>query len=432
MSADSTSPRSSSTRTLFCLTILFFLLGVFLFARNAPPVYAAALLVDKIFGADSGNCVGTPCKTIAYAISQASDGDSITIIAHIYPDVYTENLTIDKSLLFIGYIDPSYIIIDGNGSVTSQRVITVTAGVTVTMLGLTVRNGSAGSNPGGGIYNNGGNLNLYYTIVSGNSGQSGGGINNALGSTLTMISSTVKSNSGHFGGGIYSRGAMTITDSAISGNSANAGTSSEAGGLRIDDSGILTLTNVTISGNASNTGGGGIINNGGTVSLNNVTIAANIADADNSGTGDGGGIWDASGTINMKNTIIAGNIDRNGIAPDLFCPGVPPTSQGYNLIGNNKFCTSFTPLSSDQVGTNASPIDPKLGALASNGGSAQTHALLVGSPAINNGNPAAPGSGGNACALTDQRGVTRPVGSNCDIGAFEGTVYPLYLPLIMK
>ena len=48
-----------------------------------------------------------------------------------------------------------------------------------------------------------------------------------------------------------------------------------------------------------------------------------------------------------------------------------------------------------------------------------THALQSGSPAIDAGNPATPGSGGNACEPTDQRGVARPQGAACDIGAFE-------------
>lgn len=52
-------------------------------------------------------------------------------------------------------------------------------------------------------------------------------------------------------------------------------------------------------------------------------------------------------------------------------------------------------------------------------------ALYVGSAAIDKVNPA-------DCPLTDQRGVSRPQGSKCDIGAFEGTGYPLYLPLILK
>jgi cysteine-rich repeat protein len=49
---------------------------------------------------------------------------------------------------------------------------------------------------------------------------------------------------------------------------------------------------------------------------------------------------------------------------------------------------------------------------------------------VNAGNPNVPGSGGAACAATDQRGIDRPSGLRCDIGAFElarcgnGTVDP--------
>ncbi len=53
-----------------------------------------------------------------------------------------------------------------------------------------------------------------------------------------------------------------------------------------------------------------------------------------------------------------------------------------------------------------------------------THALLPGSPAIGAGSPAAPGTGGNACETTDQRGMSRPQGDRCDMGAYEKLVGP--------
>jgi len=56
--------------------------------------------------------------------------------------------------------------------------------------------------------------------------------------------------------------------------------------------------------------------------------------------------------------------------------------------------------------------DPLLGPLADNGGPQQTMALGAGSPAINAGNS-------TACPATDQRGIGRPQGSGCDIGAYE-------------
>ena len=82
------------------------------------------------------------------------------------------------------------------------------------------------------------------------------------------------------------------------------------------------------------------------------------------------------------------------------------------------------------MGTSGSPINPQVGALAANGGPTLTHALLGGSPAIDTGNPAAPGSGGNACESTDQRGYLRPADGDtngsalCDIGALEAGATP--------
>jgi hypothetical protein len=52
-------------------------------------------------------------------------------------------------------------------------------------------------------------------------------------------------------------------------------------------------------------------------------------------------------------------------------------------------------------------------------GPTPTHALADDSPALEAGNPAAPGSGGAACAANDQRGFVRPLRERCDIGAFE-------------
>ena len=58
--------------------------------------------------------------------------------------------------------------------------------------------------------------------------------------------------------------------------------------------------------------------------------------------------------------------------------------------------------------------DPLLGPLHDNGGFTQTMALGSGSPAID----AVPTTGAG-CAPTDQRGISRPQGAACDIGAFE-------------
>jgi len=276
---------------------------------------------------------------------------------------------------------------------------------------------------GGGIFNWSGTVTITNTTVSHNStgkggdggtfgyGGSGGGIFNGVG-TLTINNSTISGNStgdgggvtgvggrdGGFGGGIYSFGTVIITNSTISGNSTgdggakHAGLGGYGGGIynrRYNGGGTLTITNSTISGNSTGNGVGRLPSLG----------------------GKGGGIYRDSGTIRFKNTIIAGNSAALD-GPD--CCGTL-VSQDYNLVGDNCGCT-FTAQSHDQVGTGASPIDPKLGPLANNGGSTDTHALLSGSPAIDTGD--CTNIAGNPVA-SDQRGVVRPQGAHCDIGAFE-------------
>jgi hypothetical protein len=65
---------------------------------------------------------------------------------------------------------------------------------------------------------------------------------------------------------------------------------------------------------------------------------------------------------------------------------------------------------------NAAPV---LGGLAANGGPTETVALLPGSPAIDAGDPAGCTNALEEPLAVDQRGVTRPQGARCDIGAYE-------------
>jgi len=241
----------------------------------------------------------------------------------------------------------------------------------------------------------------------------GGGIGQFAG-TLTVIDSTISGNSSQEGtaGGIGAFGAVTVSGTTISGNFSGG----IGGGAIAMANGTLEITNSTISDNSTTTAGGGIASDSATIRLNNVTIAGNTADADRDGIGDGGGLATAGALVSMSNTIIADNVDTGGEAPD--CIG-QISSQGYNLIENTAAC-AVVGGPADITGR-----DPKLGPLTNNGGPTQTRALLRGSPAIDTGNPATPGSEGNACEATDQRGVDRPQDGDadgvatCDMGAFE-------------
>jgi CSLREA domain-containing protein len=225
----------------------------------------------------------------------------------------------------------------------------------------------------------------------------------ASGGNLTINSLTIKngSASGGFGGGILNNGTLTVFSSTITGNSSSGG-----GGIANSNGTTAFIVNSTISGNSAGNSGG-IFNMGGaTLTLVNSTIVNNTA---SSLTG-GGGVWNV-GTANARNTIIANNSASSG--PDF--KGTL-TSQGYNLIGN----TTDTTIIGDTTG-NILNQDPKLAPLGDYGGLTKTHALLLGSPALNAGNNSLatdPTTFGIQLA-TDQREATRIAGGTVDIGAYE-------------
>ena len=229
----------------------------------------------------------------------------------------------------------------------------------------------------------GGNLTVTnLTIQGGASTAGGGGIRN-LGGTLTLSGVTLTQNTAVDGGAVF-------------------------------NDGTATLRNVTISGNQATNNGGGLYNSG-TATLNNVTIVENTADSDQDGTGNGGGIFIQAGTVTVSNSIVGDNRDQstggNPRHPD--CSGTL-TSGGYNLIENVDGCTIAGVAAGNITGK-----DPQLFPLADNGGPTPTHMPRKGSPVVDAGNPAAPGSGPTACESTDQRGVPRPQGARCDMGAVE-------------
>ncbi|MCH7593719.1 MAG: hypothetical protein IIB27_04345 [Chloroflexi bacterium] len=110
--------------------------------------------------------------------------------------------------------------------------------------------------------------------------------------------------------------------------------------------------------------------------------------------------------VTLSNTILAGNTATKG--PD--CLGVV-TSLGHNLVGNGSGC-EFIARAGDILGTAARPVDAGLAGLKIDGGTTATNALLAGSPAID-------AADGGSCPPVDQRGVPRPRGASCDIGAYE-------------
>jgi hypothetical protein len=266
-----------------------------------------------------------------------------------------------------------------------------------------------------------GTADISNTTINGNTAKAGtasGGKASAgaiedLG-TLTLSNSSITNNTaegatngGGDGGAIVEVGStLTIDASTFSGNLAGAGSSSGGGnaGVIEADGGTINLTNSTISGNtaggsASGAGVAGALEaNGGAFILTNTTLAGNTA----AGTGSFGGNLRANGgTYKFTNSIIAGGVAEAG-------SNCSSTSNVFTSTGRNLESADTCFLGPGDLKN----TDPLLGPLADNGGPTQTRALPANSPAVDQAIGCPP-------PATDQRGMPRPAGGGCDLGAFE-------------
>ncbi|WP_461065697.1 beta strand repeat-containing protein, partial [Spirosoma horti] len=306
----------------------------------------------------------------------------------------------------------------------NYRIFNIPNVNTVSFDGFTIADGYADQADGGGILN-GGILTVSNCVFRSNravsTGPVGGGaianqnqltVNNCtfagngslttsnlyggglihLGSLLVVSNSVFSENSADLtGGGMYIAGsAITITNCLFVGNSSPTG--GAIAFQSFESNSVATIINCTFSSNQGSGRGNAISSvSGGTQKLINTTITAN--------TGGDGAIFNANrgAAIILKNCIVAGNTAN--------ISGTVDAASSFNLIGSGGADGLTNGVNNNIVGVN-----PLLAPLADYGGTAQTHALLPGSPAINAGT--ASGS-----PTVDARGVSR-VGVT-DIGSFE-------------
>jgi len=292
------------------------------------------------------------------------------------------------------------------------HTITLTTGELAVAKNVTVNN-----NSGESITISGNNASRVFNINSGK--------------TVGIVGLTITGGSSTDGGAIVNDGSLTVVNSTLSGNAASA----DGGAISTTATGTsLTLINTTLSGNTAAGSGGGLIVLGGTVSIINSTITNNKADSDANSLGDGGGIRANAGTTTLKNTIVAGNLNEDGVsdAADDISGTVDPASS-FNLIGTGGSGGLTNGVNNNQVGV----ANAGLGALANNGGTTQTHALLPTSSAVEAGSNAnlptdafdLDGDANTGETLpVDQRGTGFPrvadsadanATATVDIGAFE-------------
>lgn len=340
-----------------------------------------------------------PTGTYATIQSAADDLNCDTI--NLTAALYVENVTVTHSLTIQG-LGALSTTVDGNAG---GSVFTIQLGLAVTLTDLTITNGMAPG--GGGIHAISSTLimdavSVISNTATGSLPDGGGGVYNDNGD-VQISNSAISGNSAVDGGGIYNRaGIVTVRNSTVEGNSATNG-----GGVYAAIGSATRVTNGTVSGNSATLGNGGGIWNDGTLTVTNGTLSGNSASS-------GGGIWN-QGAVELSNSIIANSVNSDD------CSGTGSfSSLGYNLDSDN---TCNLTAAGDITGSN-----PLLGPLQNNGGDTLTHHLLPGSPAIDAGNPATPGSGGNACESIDQRGAIRPWdgdgdgSAQCDMGAVENAL----------
>jgi predicted outer membrane repeat protein len=232
----------------------------------------------------------------------------------------------------------------------TSAIVSVDAGQTASLSGLTIARGSAGGifnlgtltvansavvnnsagtvpgTGGGGILNaSGGVLTLSGSIVSGNTAWGGGGILNVLDGTLTVSASSVSGNTAAEAGGILNNGTLLMTGSTVSGDAAigfDFGVQHFFGnGGGMENGGTMTIRDTTFRSCSADFGGG--MENGGTVTVSGCTFIGNTA------TG-GGAIYNI-GPLTIRDSYFCGNTAANGGAIE---NGYQLTVQGSTFTGN--------------------------------------------------------------------------------------------------
>lgn len=269
--------------------------------------------------------VGCTYSSIQDAINHAGAGDTITIAA----GTYTETLTITTDLALVGATDGNTII-DGNNSGT---VVTVDAGATAVISGVTIQHGSftgtsgdqwggAGGTGAAGAVSNGGALTLMNSVIISSTATGGTGASGYAGGD-------------GLGGGIYNTGTLTLTGVTVAGNTANGG---------IGGTGVLPYG----SGGSGGTGKGGGLYNSGTLILLDSLVSANTAAGGAGGTsptsrggsggsGFGGGIYNVGtiviGNSTISSSTVAGGAGGSGNGGSIGGPG--GIAQGGGMYNTN-------------------------------------------------------------------------------------------------
>ena len=365
------------------------------------------------------------------AVTTAAPGDTIVFGSVTGVITLTSGEIVLNKNLTISGPGAATLAVSGNNA---SRIFNVdgTTAPTITISGLTLRNGSTASQGGAVTYPTGdGTLNLQNMAFTQNAATGSGGAlwMECNTCSISISDSTFTSNSTAgtmYGGGAISAEAganLTIARSTFSSNTS----ATDGGAMHIDDV-VLLIDSSTISGNTAVDGGGIYLYADSASTIRNSTITGNTASS-----GNGGGIFfynDGGSNMTIQNSTIAGNSGSgiflyfNTLNDVILQSTIVANNTGSDVAGN-AFAPSITAdhslIRTPAAGTtitgaaNITGQNPLLGALANNGGPTQTMLLQAGSPAID--------TGSNPAGLAfDQRGAgfPRTAGTGTDMGAVEG------------
>jgi hypothetical protein len=314
--------------------------------------------------------------SLRQTISEAAGGDTIDVPAGTY-DLATA-LTVDKSLTFLG---------------AGARVTTLSGQGKTNIFGLNA--------PAAGVTIDG-------MTLTGGSGASGGAISSSV--PLTLEADAITGNTASSsGGGVYEAATMTVSRSLIAGNTAPHG---DGGGieLAVPLKGTLsTISDSTVADNSAEGTGGGIDESNSseyTLQLLGDTVVGNTL-SEASSQGGNFRAW-SNTTIEFRDTYFAGGQAAAG-GNCYYGGGAHVISLGHNAQDVEDGECEFKEASGDRDNVAA-----LLGLLQDNGGPTDTMLPAANSPLLNTGDSA-------HCTASDQRGVPRPQGAGCDIGAVERT-----------
>ncbi len=312
-------------------------------------------------------------------------------------------------------------VLEVDAAIASNRVTFILSGVALT-------NGTAPSD-GGGLLLAAPNdfLGIDNVAITNNVAMLNGGGLSSSGRGTLWNSIVAGNDAGSNGGGASLNGdqdsTFEIRNASVSLNQSLSTTTTGGGGVQ--SSMRLRIVNSTISGNSARLNGGGVIHTGlGSIALSSSTIANNTSDSDLNNSGSGGGIRLESSNVASEiiNSIIANNVDNTSVPSHDCSRSAGTISSSFNHVETMGTC-AFLMGAGDVTGS-----DPQIEtALANNGGTSLTHAVLGSSPVIDAGNPAGCVDYLGATIAFDQRGTgfARAVDGNgdlsaiCDKGAYE-------------